>query len=199
MIAPEIERLSGLFDDSRMSEALEHVRTDQNRFSPRDLGQALISRIGSALNEQDVGTLARVLAIPEGAGQLPSEQLLGMTVAKARALGAELEADLLKIDRNHFNLPRPALAVASLAGACAIRGYEPEQVFDGALSSPLEIPGILFAPALAIEVLFAYIDGGGLGPYVGRSLAWDPVAPSSEDTRVEVPALLRVGVGRQYA
>jgi hypothetical protein len=191
MLSPEIDRLSALFDDKRLTEALEFVRTDQQQFSPRDLGQALLSRLLDALRGQDAETLGRALAMPQASREIGAEQLFAIARAKARALGAELEADLIGTEGTILDPVRPSLARASLAAACAVRGFQPEVVYDGALSSPLDIPGVLYGPALVIEVLFAYLDRGGLGPSVGSSDFGHPAAPATTSASANVNVAAR--------
>lgn len=203
-LSPAITRLSGLFDREDLATALENVVNDRRRYEPAEIGWAFGTRLLAALREQDEQTLMRALALSPEDPQLATGDrdarrgfLEDMATARAGALARELALDAA--ERTPFP-PQPptisatgaplddiALARSGLAALCAAHGYEPGGVFAGALASPLDIPGALSLPAYALQVLFAYVDGEGLGPSVELSRL-SPFGSSDSGAAKPVPA-----------
>jgi len=184
-LSPEIERLRGLFDEERLAEALDYVAEDLRRGSAATLGQAFRSRVLAAIHEQDPDTLRRVLAYTEPHNMdISVGDLRAMSEARAGALGIELAGQIAPLQSQQFFIhptKNPTLVAAGLAAQCAAHGYDPETISTITLESPMDIPGALFLPALSIQVLFAYMDGHGLGPMIDALVATPagPAAPAA--------------------
>lgn len=165
------------------------MAADRRAYDSVNLGQALGARILGALNEQDLATVGRALAVDgERVQEADPETLRSIAHARAGALNLELAAQLFERQpRQPAFSDDPgafaddiALITDGLAALCAAHGYETVQVHGDALSSPFDIPGALYLPAYSLQILFAYIDQGGLGPYVGSWAA--PLGQGSSST-----------------
>jgi hypothetical protein len=199
-------RLRDLFDRDRLASALGFVADDMLRHTPVEMGRALGGRLLAALAGQDEGTLIRALGLspddpaldPDDA-RVRREILENMANARAGALARELALDASELRPVP---PRPpstaatgipvddlALVQDGLAALCAAHGYEPESIYGAALASPLDIPGALYLPAYPLQVLFAYIDESGLGPYF-ESAADSPFDTPGASAAQEVQAAL---------
>lgn len=193
-LSADIDRLTGLFDQDRLAEALTIVAGDTTRFDPLTLGQALRSRLLAAIHEQDSETLRRILSQDDpGPGNRSIDDLRAIAAARAGALGVDLERDVDSSARQFSSqVSNPPLVAAGLAALCAAHGFDPERIFAGALGSPLDIPGALYLPAISLQVLFAYTDGEGLGPAVQAEIELRPMAPGGTAIPVGArPALIR--------
>lgn len=186
-LSPAISRLRELFDRDDLATALEYVVDDHGRHEPAEIGRAFGARLLAALHEQDEQTLMRALALSPEDLRLATDDrdarrgfLEDMASARAGALARELALDAAELtpvpplppttSATGVPIDDIALVQNGLAALCAAHGYEPGDVYAGALASPLDIPGALSLPAYALQVLFAYIDGGGLGRHF--ELSW---------------------------
>jgi hypothetical protein len=200
--------LRGLFDPDRLAQAAEIVTADVRAYTPVELGHALGGRLLAAVHEQDLGTLSRALgmtadsALPAAGLESVRDVLEDTAVARIGALARELAVTASGIEPRP---PRPAGVTADrvaiddlallrdgLAAVCAAHGYWPNSVSPEELASPLDVPGALQLPAYALQMLFAYIDGSGLGPYAGTATL-SPFYPSGTE------AAERVGAYAVYA
>jgi hypothetical protein len=205
-LSPAITRLRELFDREDLATALGNVVDDLRRHGPAEIGRAFGARLLAALREQDEPTLMRALGLSPEDPRLATDDrnarralLEGMASARAGAVARELALDA---DELRPFPPQPpatsaagtpvddvALARNGLAALCAAHGYEPGDAYPGALASPLDIPGALTLPAYALQVLFAYIDGEGLGPHF--ELSWlSPFDSADGGAAKEEPAEL---------
>jgi hypothetical protein len=205
-LSPAITRLRDLFDREDLASALEYAADDLRRHEPSELGRAFGARLLAALHEQDEQTLMRALALyPEDPllatddSETRRDILEEMANARAGALARELALDAAElspfppqpptVSATGVPIDDIALVQNGLAALCAAHGYEPEEVYAGALTSPLDIPGWLSLPAYPLQVLFAYTDGGGLGRHFELSRV-SPFDPSSSIAAKKVPAEL---------
>jgi hypothetical protein len=197
-MSTSIISLRGLFDQDRMAEAIAVVLEDRRRFDVVSLGQALGARLLGALHEQDMGTLARGLAVvlDDSEQDVNEEAIRWIAATRAGALSIDLSTELSGLDPKQptaAGVPSEDVAevVDGLATILAGHGFRPEQIFSDALASPLDVPGALYLPACALQLLFAYIDQEGLGPYMGQSIGelvgGGPAAAASLAVPVEVP------------
>lgn len=173
-----IADLRPLFERERLAQAAEIVVDDRRTYQPVELGRALGARILGALNEQDLVTIGRALAVDrDDVARTEPETLSFIASSRAGALSLELTAELSErrprqptpASTDHLGSPVDDLTLITdgLAALCAAHGYESAVVHGGALNSPFDIPGALYLPAYGLQMLFAYIDQGGLGPYTG--------------------------------
>jgi hypothetical protein len=195
-LSPALTALRGLFDPDRLAEAARIVVADAGAYTPVELGHALGGRLLAAVHEQDPETLSRALGMTASsalpAAGLPSvrDVLEDAAVARIGALARELTVTASGIEPR---LPRPAGVTADgvaiddlallrdgLAGVCAAHGYWPDSIGPGTLASPLDIPGAFQLPAYVLQMLFAYVDGSGLGPYADAA-ARSPFYPSGTE------------------
>jgi hypothetical protein len=194
-LSPVLTVLRELFDPDRLADAAQIVVADVRAYAPLQLGHALGGRLLAAIHEQDPETLSRALGMAvdvrsaadlEGAREIMEDA----AVARIGALARELAMTVSEIEPR---TPRPAgvtsggvaiddmaLLRDGLAGVCAAHGYWPDRINSRALTSPLDVPGALQMPAYGLQMLFAYIDGSGLGPYVGTA-ARSPFYPSGTE------------------
>ena len=206
-LSPAITRLRGLFDRDELTSALEYIVGDHGRHEPAEIGRALGARLLAALHEQDEQTLMRALALSPEDPRLATDDrgarrgfLEDMASARAGALARELALDAAELrpvpplppmtSATGVPIDDIALVQNGLAALCAAHGYEPGDIYPGALASPLDIPGALSLPAYALQVLFAYVDGGGLGRHFELSWPW-PFGSADSGAAKKVPAELR--------
>jgi len=206
-LSPAITRLRDLFDRDRLASALDFVADDLVQHTPADMGRALGGRLFAALAEQDEGTLIQALGLSPDDPVLDTEDasarreiLENMASAKAGALARELALDASELrpvpprppSTTSTGIPVDDLALVQdgLAALCAAHGYEPESIFGSALASPLDIPGALYLPAYPLQVLFAYIDERGLGPYFESAQVSPFDSPGAGAARAIPAALL---------
>jgi hypothetical protein len=202
-LSPAITRLGGLFDCEELGTALEAVVGDLRGHRPAEIGRALGARLLAALHEQDEQTLMRALGLSPADPRLATDARRGfleeMASARAGALARELAHDAAELrpfppqppatSATGIPLDDIALVQNGLAALCAAHGYEPGDVYPGALASPLDIPGALTLPAYGLQVLFAYIDRGGFGRHF--ELSWpSPFDSDSSGAARSVPAEL---------
>lgn len=205
-LSPALTRLRNLFDRDRLISAAEFVEEDLRRYSPEDIGWALGARLLAALNNQDEESIMNALGLRADDPVLASadfasrrEILDDMARARAEALAQELAVEAISLRPVS---PRPpsvspagvpiddiSLLQDGLAALCAAHGYSPEQIFEDALATPLDIPGALYLPAYPLQVLFAYVDQSGLGPLLENandSPSTSPAASRAKEVRTEV-------------
>ena len=195
-LSPVLTVLRDLFDPGRLADAAQIVIADVQAYAPLQLGHALGGRLLAAIHEQDLETLSRALGMtvdpesPAAGFEGVREAVEDAAMARIGALARELAMTVSEIEPR---APRPAgvtpdgvaiddlaLLRDGLAGVCAAHGYWPDSISSGSLTSPLDVPGALQLPAYGLQVLFAYIDGSGLGPYVGAA-ARSPFYPSGTE------------------
>jgi hypothetical protein len=199
-------RLRALFDREELGTALEAVVSDLRGHRPAEIGRALGARLLAALHEQDEQTLMRALGLSPADPRLATGDrdarrglLEEMASARAGALARELADDAAELrpfppqppatSATGIPVDDIALVQNGLAALCAAHGYEPGDVYPGALASPLDIPGALTLPAYGLQVLFAYIDRGGFGRHF--ELSWpSPFDAAGSGAARSVPAEL---------
>jgi hypothetical protein len=203
-LSPAISRLRELFDREELASALDHVVDDHRGHEPAEIGRAFGARVLAALHEQDEQTLMRVLALFPEDPQLATDDrdarrgvLEDMASARAGALARELALEASELrpfppqppttSATGIPIDDIALIQNGLTALCAAHGYEPEGVHVGTLASPLDLPGALSLPAYALQVLFAYVDRGGLGRHFEMP-GPSPFGSTDSDTANEVPA-----------
>ncbi len=199
-LSPALTRLRNLFDRDRLASAAEFVGEDLRRYPPEEIGWALGARLLAALNNQDEGSIMNALGLSADDPVLASpglatrrEVLEDMAEARAGALARELAVEAVGL---RPVTPRPpsvspagvpaddvALLRDGLAALCAAHGYSPEQVFEDALASPLDVPGALYLPAYPLQILFAYVDQSGLGPLLESSHDSPFISPATSGAK----------------